>query len=497
MTTSHHQTAPRRALLPALAVVAAFPLALLAWRRSLDVTFFALSIDDFHRALYGWEVTQGNLLPSPLWPPLQFWVQALALLIYPRILSVPYLVNLAAATGALLCLVLLGRALGLGALGLLALALLAASVPWLIWLSLSGLAEPLFLLGIAAAYLGVARWHANGRDRNLWLAAAGLLAAGMVRFDAWGHAVPFTLGVAWLWWRAPHPRPLAWLLAAALPWSFPAAWLAWQSSAFGDPLFFSHVTRGYWLATQPPLPLVERLTWQPRDLLALAGITLPLGLSGLWLLRRQPGVPLMALMWLASFALLIQSTLSYTITQNNPQRLVLVHTLLLAPGTALALERLARRSPGALLAASLLAALLATRLAAIPAYPNALDRDVMQVGSHVGALRTMGDVQPGERIMVEVIFWNYLTLHVLMDDPAAVIYDRAPTLVLQDGAHTLDDEANPSMFALPSDLLRQELARRNVRVVITHSERAATSLASIARETQQIGRFRVWVVDIR
>jgi hypothetical protein len=478
------------------AALLSFPVALFLWRRSLGVTFFALSGDDFHRALYGWQAAQGDLLPSDLWPPLQFWVQALVLRVYPHPLSVPYLVNLTAATGALAALLALGRGLGLGRGALLVALALAATVPWFVWLSLSGMGEPLFLLGIVAAYAGVAWWRAHGRGWGLWLAAAGLAAAGMVRFDAWGHAVPFSLGVGWLWWRSRPARRHAWLAAAALPWAFPLFWLAWQQARHGNPFYFSQVTRDFWLGMHGPLPLADRLLWQPRDLWLVAGVMLPLGLGGLWLLRRGPGVALLSLMWLASFALLVQSTLGHAISQAHTQRLVVVHALLLAPGAALALARVAERGWVArATAAAVLLALLVSRVGAVPAYPNGLAQDSMLVGSHVGALRGAGDLRPGERIMVEVLFWDYIILHVLMNDPGAVDYDREPTTTIVDGVYVMDDVGNPSVLALPPERLRPELERRKVRVVVAHSERAADGLRPIARETEHAGRFRVFVLN--
>lgn len=458
--------------------------------------FFAVSADDFHRTLYAWEVTQGNLVPSDLWPPLQFWVEALVLQVYPRLLSVPYLVNLAASTGALTGLILLGRTWGLNQFGALIVITLVATLPWFVWLSLSGLAEPLFFLGITAGYLGVARWRVRQHDGWLWIAAFSLLAAGMLRFDAWGHSVVFTLAVAWCWWRAPRPRPWSWLAAAALPWAFPLIWLTLQYMRFDNPFYFSSVTRDYWLLVHGPLPLAERLVWQPRDLWRIAGIFLPISLIGLWLWRKRPGIVILSLMWLGSFALLMQSTLSHTITQNNPARLVVIHVLLLSPGAAFALQQFSRRSwLTTALSIALVIGSVAPRFGELPRYPNGLAADVEQVGWHIGGLRTLGALQPGDRLMIEVIFWDYIPLHVITNDPGAVIYDRPPTLVIAEGGqHTLDDASNPSLLALPAAQLRSALREQHVRLVVTHSQRAADNLRPIADESLAIGRFRVFLL---
>jgi len=219
---------PQSTMLLVSGMVLAFPVAVFLWRRSLHTIFFALSADDFGRTFCAWQVTQGNPLPSDLWPPLQFWIEAVALRLYPTLLSVPYLVNLAASTVALLCLALLAREMGLRGTGLALTVILAATMPWFIWLSVSGLAEPLFILFLALAYLGIVRWYKSAGELGLWMAALGLLAAAMLRFESWGHSAVFSLGVMWRWWHIRGRRPHKWLLAALIPWISPAAWLIFR-----------------------------------------------------------------------------------------------------------------------------------------------------------------------------------------------------------------------------------------------------------------------------
>ncbi len=488
-------TETARALCPGNLLLAfaitSFPILVFVWPHSLNTMFFAISADDFHRTLYAWEVTQGRLAPSDLWPPLQFWVEALALKFYPHVLSVPQIVNLTASTGTLCCLVWLGRTLGLKHRGMLLSVILAATTPWFIWLSVSGLAEALFIFFITLAYGGVAHWHGSGRGWGLGIAALGLLAAGMLRFDGWGHSASFSLALAWMWWKA-SPRPHGWLVAALVPWLFPIAWLARQYARFDDPLWFSKVTRNAWLASYGTLNLETRLTWQVKDLWAVASLSIPIALVGLWLIRQRRGVVLLSCMWSSSFVLLMVGTLSHTITQASPTRLVVVHALLLSPLAALALQKASERKKSvAISSAAFVLALTSTRLWAVPAYPNGLPDDTAQVGNHIHQLRAQGQVQPGERVMVEILFWDYIILPVLTDNPGDVVYDRPPI-----GAHTFNDTANPSVLALAAHELRAELEHQRIRLVIAHSERATSNLRPLARETLKTGRFHVFVLPI-
>jgi hypothetical protein len=200
-------------------------------------------------------------------------------------------------------------------------------------------------------------------------------------------------------------------------------------------------------------------------------------------------------MWLGSFALLMYSTLNFTITQNHPIRLVVIHSLLLTPGAILVLQYFMKHYRSALVATALVAVLVIERIAAVPAYPNYLQPDTAAVGNHIATLRATGALQQGEGILIEVIFWDYLLLHVLSNDPAAVRYDREPLLrVAEDGSRVVIEENNPSLLALPPEELQDALQRHDVRLVVAHSPKAVNNLRAIATETLQSGRFTVFLL---
>ena len=63
-------------------------LAILGWfslrfYRIYGQQFFALTADDVHRTLLALNVLKGDWIPSGVWPPLSFWINALAIKILP------------------------------------------------------------------------------------------------------------------------------------------------------------------------------------------------------------------------------------------------------------------------------------------------------------------------------------------------------------------------------------------------------------------------------
>jgi len=477
-------------------LVVSFPLILYLWFQQLALPFFALSADDFSRTLLAWRVTQGQLIPSDVWLPLQFWVEALAYQFYPHWRVVPMLINLLAATGTLVCLLGIGYEIGLRTWALLWQLLLMATLPWFVWLSLSGLSEPLFCFWIALAAHGLLRWLNYGQRWVIWGAALSLLAANATRFDAWGVSVLFSLYLAWRWVRVASPRPHYLLLVAALPWLFPMAWMGYHGLKYGDPFFSTRAVRAYILARQGTKPLLNRLLLQFQDLWQVGTIIIPLGLIGAWGMRKRRTIQLLALLWLGVWLMLMGSALQSATASHNTPRLVVLPTLLLVPCAVWALTQIgALRLGGRWLILLLITALVVVQLNTIPHYPNNFAPEIWAVGRHLIDLRATGQLCPGDPILIEVKFWDYLALQVLTDDPAAVVFDRNSKLLFTPaGTPILDDANNPSLFARPTADLQVELARRQIRFVLAYTDVASTTLQTVAQQSWQAGDYSLFLL---
>ena len=271
---------------------------------------------------------------------------------------------------------------------------------------------------------------------------------------------------------------------------FPGPWLARQNFIYGNALWYANVTREAWLAAYGPLPLWLRLGWQLGDLLVVANVTLAVGGVGFWLLRRDRGTLLCLGMWAGSLLLLIGSTVSYTISQANPTRLIVVHAILLVPWSALCLERFIQRTtPWAIATTVAVAALVAGRLIQVPSYPNGLPKDIGQVGSYIRDAQRTGSVDAHAHVLLEVSFWDYVILPVLVGNPDLVLYDRKPL-----GNYTFDDTLNPSLLSLPQEQLRSELEQLGVSVVVVYSEPAVNKLAMFAQVSAKMGDYTIFIL---
>ena len=57
--------------------------------------------------------------------------------------------------------------------------------PWNYFLSLSGLAEPLYFVAITTAAAGLVSWAISGRNASLALGSLGVAAAAAMRYEGW------------------------------------------------------------------------------------------------------------------------------------------------------------------------------------------------------------------------------------------------------------------------------------------------------------------------
>lgn len=261
-------------------LVARMWLAIVLW----EPGWSALTWDDFSRVeqAQAW-AADPRFAPDLLWLPLPYWVYGSAFgMVGERFPDNPMLLVALLNTGLMVMTAavcgwsarrLFGSRLG----GLVAFAAMLFA-PWGVWLSLSGLAEPLYCLAVAGAVAATIRWLQDGSRSWLALAAGSIAASAACRYEGWALAAAWMLVVAWTEWRRPDA---SWRAKAvnsiviASPGLVPAAWMLINLSRAGDPLFFARTSGRIFLAAFGPLyGFVARALYYPRSLLGAAPLLL-------------------------------------------------------------------------------------------------------------------------------------------------------------------------------------------------------------------------------
>lgn len=373
-----------------------------------DFSIYALSADDYQRAFLALEVLRGHPVPTIYWPPLHFWIVALALKITGSLLGAPLLVNVAASFVIGWTLFDLSRTLRISLpLSLFLAALLGT--PYFILLGISGLAEPTYCAFLLLSYRGIAFWQ-RGSFHGIWQAAFFLLLASAVRFDAWSHAVIFSALLVYETARGRVPRIHA--AAAVVPFLFLAVWMLYNFQKTGHALYFLESNRSYFFLVAGTFPPVVLLAGQVGIYLTAA---LPLWPILAPVLRRFQTHSHLFTIWWMSLALMIVAAANGNLPLHNPTRIAIPHVLLLIP---FAVRHLAEK-PGFDFKGRLsiglltLSILVQTAFPLFLKFPSGIDP---RVSTAAVAMRTIYNAAPGKLIM-EKLNSNAWALRALSGHP--------------------------------------------------------------------------------
>ncbi|MCI0398882.1 MAG: hypothetical protein L0322_28670 [Chloroflexi bacterium] len=332
-------------------------------------------------------------------------------------------------------------------------------------------------------------WLEHGQ-RGLWLAAGlALLLAGTFHVQGW-----LPLGLILLlhlpelirlarqqkWERA--GRLLAiYALAALLPLTlFLAGWVA-----NGRPLSFlgEHTRYSLWFYGGYNVSDLEKLLYYPRLVWVnshpLLWLLAAVGVGLLWRARAGRRVWLLPAIGLLTLLALSVLNLNSGPPSAAPGRYSLLYTATAAlyagyGGSRLLVRGLARRSSAGYAVVGLTAVLLAWLLIAgyrqAWQFPRATYGQAVAAGEALRPLLDAPDFAPGDRYLLEVVYWDFLAAQLAAGHHEAALFDRPFDLYNRD---------QPSVLILPPEALARELVAQRVRYALLRDpalkEQAAAS----------------------
>lgn len=295
--------------------------------------FLEYNADGYARIIRGHEWLAAPRWELDVWLPLQTWLFGASLAIHDSLRTTPRVVDALLTIVLLINLYLIGRTIGGRLAGAIA-AGLAALFPWVVWMGVSGMAEPLFHATLSFGALGLTRWLTTNRDRWLLVAAIGLLLATMVRYEGWFYAGTFTGVVLVVIWQQQRLTLRSVALAVA-PLTFPFVWIVAWWNRTGDPLAFARETaeiKEALDAGNATAGLLRRLSIYPEETFRLAPLLIGLCLlaAGYALIRRVRWWPLPALILGQAAALVIVSA-GFSNLGPGAERYLISNVILLFP----------------------------------------------------------------------------------------------------------------------------------------------------------------------
>jgi hypothetical protein len=397
--------------------------------------FLEYNADGYSRIIRGHEWLAAPRWEVGVWLPLHTWLYGAGLFVYHDLSVTPRVVNAALTVATLACLYAIGCTLGGRVAGLIG-AAIGAMFPWVVWMGVSGMSEPLFHATLAGGIAAFARWLYHPRDLLLLLAALGIALATMVRYEGWFYAAvfgPLVLAIAWRRGTL-TARTVGITGIVAI---FPLIWIQQHWQQYGEPFAFASETAAIKEALEPEnatAGLLRRLTIYPEEAARLAPwLALLCTLAVVYALyRRVRWWPLIALIG-GQAVLLVGVSAGFSNLGPGAERYLLSNFILLFPVLAAAVTLVPWRI--ARVAASIVVLVAATRM--LPTlldppvvYPDAGVRELAAVST---PLLDNAPLAPGQQ--VPVLFPDPSTegynasyaLRILSDHPDAwlIIVDPA------------------------------------------------------------------------
>ena len=429
-----------------------------------------------------------GVFPHKVWPPFQFYFNALIYTLSGDLLLTPFLSGCIFSSGIILFLYLLIQELAPGK-NLLPLAgvLFYITFPGFKMIDLSGLDQTMFNFFIIGGLFSWVRYRFSSRPIGyVYLSALFFLIATMIRFEGWFCVVLFELSVIgeFLFYLR-RERRLYLLGASLIALLFIIVWLLYQQSAYGE-FYFLHYHRAQALLGADKLyghaSLAFKIGFYPILLFRTAPVfivVMVLSLLG-WKrwgrpVREYGGFVLGEL-------LLLIGTVVYAGVSHGPWRIVLTNLLLLIPAAIVGMDCSLRlffkeRSSAMMTGAAFIfiAGLQFTRLSS--GLPNTTSPEVSEVGILMHRSAAEGVIGPEERIFVE-----------LTAKQAWGIWDTQRLSLFAPG-----NAVTFTLAGIPPGKGGKILADRNIRMAVVWSDDARRLLAPYCHPVLETDHYTVYI----
>lgn len=365
------------------------------------------------------------------------------LLLLPRLVSVFF-----GAVSVLMMAELAAHLSGSRRVGFIA-ALLLGLTPGHLWLSSVPLTEIVHFTLVLVFLLAFLRYLKGGDYQLLFLSALVLALANGFRYEAWLVSLPFSAGLVgveglrFLQGRSNRQRLFVSLLAGALPWLFPLAWI-WAGSLEAGQFFgvladiktYKQVWYGSGAGLANDLrPLFELDPFLLAAGLAGAAALVRRSMTGWWY-TAFTGIPLILFLYLHG---------GQAEPEGNPVRYLAPYLFLFCPPAAFALDAALQRSIRAPTGRNLLLGCVVLSLSAVQVgrtleFTNSTSSRGLAVGQRLRTLRAADPSNVGRGAMIELVYWDYLAIHVGANDLNQIVYDRPLDLERRGGRSILQDD---------------------------------------------------------
>ena len=329
-------------VLALVAIVARIAFGIVTW----EPGWSALTWDDFTRVAIANEWAQAPFWFNGLvWLPLPVWITGSVFAVFGGFfesspMALMAVINTAAVFVAAVVAGWSAHRIFNDQIGTFTVFAVVLFAPWTYFLSLSGLAEPLYFVAVTVAVAGLSSWAITGKHVSLGIGSLGVAAAAAMRYEGWWLAAAWAAVIGIDTLLLLRQKSLGsvvrdrWgaLAIAAAPLLVPLAWLGVNLVQEDSPFYFARESgRIFKVAYGGFDSRIGRIFYYPMSLLRSAPLLLVLeGVVAVVRIRRRAVVLIVGL-FATQFVLFYVTSLPSQALGAFPERFLFAFALGLAP----------------------------------------------------------------------------------------------------------------------------------------------------------------------
>lgn len=466
-----------------------------------------LTADDYSRTVISWDWLQNPRIYSGVWLSPHFWLNGLFIGLFGDLTLGPVIANTFFSVLTLVYLYLLLEKVFTKEIAFIS-CLIYCVFPFQVWLSASGMPEPVFFFFVTACVYYFMLWYKHIYEQNSWrylvAASVSIALANMFRYEGWfftAALIILTCVLSYIRLRLTRKfyinAALSLISAVTILW-----WLWLNYSDYNDPFFFIKETTKIY-AGLSNAGFIQRAIQYPFFIFYIAPLTTVLGLwKIIQVIRNKRNgfqgnyslLRIFLLFNLVELLLLMLSGVSGSGGTNMISRYIVMNAILFFPFAIWQLTDLKKY-----LVIGGAAVLIIVNIVWSFYFQQAYREDTYEVADLTKRLIEKNYFQPDDKIYFEMVpgYFDIYPLQVISNNPARFNTDTIPTYFAMDPPSSKKtNKKNREEEQLRLNILevRKFVEEKKIKLFIVRSDLIIDKLKKLSYKSEQIGDYHIFYI---
>ena len=455
-----------------------------------------LSADDFTRTVKSFEWLQNPEISSGVWLTPHFWITGFVMAFVKDLVLAS---NIVSSVFSALCLIYYFKLVEMCFDKRIAFfsSLIFIFFPFQVWLSISGLPEPIFFFFVTTGFYYFFKWKTNGyKTSSLVLAAVSFALCNVFRYEGWFFSTAFVFLVACGFFKKKKlDSELIKQVAISLISFVTVAW--WFTQNYIDhknALFFATETTKIFDQFNTA-GLLQRTIQYPSFIFYTAPLTTIFSLKVIFevLKNRDVGIMRLFLIFnLLQLLLLVIHGMLGTGGTNMISRYIVMNGLLFVPFAVVQAFEFRKW-----LTVAVISLFVVVNIVWCFYYPQPYREDTFEVGHLTRDLIKTDYVKDKGKIYFEEIngYFDIFAIQALSNHPDRFIFGDLPTIIGEEKSRQNKKQKDKEELNILD--IKEYLETNNVQLAIVKSDSYRDKLSKLSAGDEEIGDYKLFYLQSR